>query len=565
MKRIISLVLIIAMALCFAVGCNQTPPEAPACEHIDDNNTGYCDKCNAKMPDDQGGESGGTENGGTENGGTEGGGTENGGTEGGGTCSVKSDHIDKDNNGSCDVCSTSVVVVLDIYAINDLHGKLADTDTNIGVDELTSYLEAMRAADDHSILLSSGDMWQGSAESNMTSGKIIVDWMNALGFASMTIGNHEYDWGPDAVKANAELADFPFLAINIFDRSTNERVEYCDASVVVECGELTVGIIGAVGNCYSSISASQVEDVYFKVGGELTALIKAESERLRTEEGVDFVVLSIHDGYSNSVASTEQMFQSTFNSYYGAELSSGGYVDMVFEGHTHASYVLIDQYGVYHLQNGGENKGISHSEIRINYANDEWTVNNANFIRSSSYGVYPDSPLVSELLEKYKDVIAPAYEILGINSKRRDDNEIEDTVAMLYAIFGEEVFGGEYNIVLGGGFLKTRSPYDLDPGEIMYADLQMILPFDNNIVLCSIKGSTLKSRFINPSNDYHTYLTEYGESIKNSIKDDQIYYIVTDTYTADYKANGLTVVKDFGAGTYARDLLADYIKDGGYN
>lgn len=552
MKRIISLLLIVAVALTLAVGCNQTPADQTPCKHVDDNNTGYCDICNAKMPDESGED--GTEVDGDGD-----------GENGGGTCSVKADHKDKNSDGKCDICSVSVVVVLDIYALNDLHGKFADSENNIGVDELTTYLQKMREGDENSILLSSGDMWQGSSESNMTSGAIMVEWMNALGFASMTIGNHEYDWGPEKIKANAELANFPFLAINIFDKTTNARVEYCDASAVVQCGELTVGIIGAVGNCYSSIAASQVKDVYFKTGGELTELIKAESQRLRSEEGVDFVVLSIHDGYSNSVSSVEQMFQSTFNSYYGAELSSGGYVDMAFEGHTHASYVLIDQYGVYHLQNGGENKGISHAEISINFANDSWSVNTAQFVRSSVYGNYADSPIVSELLEKYRDVIAPAYEVLGNNAFRKDDNEIEDTVAMLYCEFGERIWGAEYDIVLGGGFLKTRSPYDLDAGEIMYSDIYSILPFDNNIVLCSIKGYKLKSRFVNPSNDYHTYISEYGNSIKNSIDDDAIYYIVTDSYTADYAANGLTVIEDFGSGTYARDLLAEYIKAGGYS
>ena len=74
-------------------------------------------------------------------------------------------HEDANDDGKCDICKGSVIVSIDFYAINDLHGKFADTDSNIGVDELTTYLKAMAEIDDNVVFLSSGDMWQGSSES----------------------------------------------------------------------------------------------------------------------------------------------------------------------------------------------------------------------------------------------------------------------------------------------------------------------------------------------------------------------------------------------------------------
>jgi hypothetical protein len=154
-------------------------------------------------------------------------------------------HADADDNGHCDDCGVNVLVILDLYAINDLHGKLADGDTHPGVDEMTTYLKTAIALDDRAILLSAGDMWQGSSESNLTKGLIMTDWMNALDFAAMTLGNHEYDWGEDAIEQNAKAAEFPLLAINVYDRQTNERVDYCEASVLIEQDGLIIGIIGA--------------------------------------------------------------------------------------------------------------------------------------------------------------------------------------------------------------------------------------------------------------------------------------------------------------------------------
>ena len=143
-------------------------------------------------------------------------------------------HSDNDNNGVCDTCYKSVFVYFDFYAINDLHGKLSDGEDHPGVDELSTYLKRKQLSDDHVVLLSSGDMWQGSAESNMTKGLIITDWMNEMGFVSMTLGNHEFDWGESYIEENAKLAEFPFLAINIYDRETDQRVDYCQASVMLE-------------------------------------------------------------------------------------------------------------------------------------------------------------------------------------------------------------------------------------------------------------------------------------------------------------------------------------------
>ena len=104
-----------------------------------------------------------------------------------------------------------------------MHGKFTDTDAQPGVDEMTTYLRKVQN-EQNALLLSSGDMWQGSCESGLTKGNIITDWMNELGFSAMTLGNHEFDWGAEPIKANAAIAEFPLLAINVYDRTTNERV-----------------------------------------------------------------------------------------------------------------------------------------------------------------------------------------------------------------------------------------------------------------------------------------------------------------------------------------------------
>lgn len=476
------------------------------------------------------------------------------------SCLSDGAHTDANDDGICDACAATVITYIDFFALNDLHGKFMDTDKQPGVDELTTYLKNAYLTEEQVVILSSGDMWQGSSESNLTKGHLMTEWMNELDVVSMTLGNHEYDWGEESIEANAALAEFPFLAINVYDRETHAPADYCRASVMVERGGAQIGIIGAIGDCYSSISGEMSGDVYFKVGSELTALVKAESERLRAA-GADFIVYSLHDGYGDSRASG-YLTDSQLASYYDPTLSDG-YVDLVFEGHTHQQYVLEDSEGVYHLQGGGENRGISHAEIRLNVANGNHHVT-AEFVPSGVYDDLTDHPSVAGLLEKYKDQVSIGTEVLGYNKRRRTSDELRELVARLYFETGDKAWGADYDIVLGGGFLSVRSPYELSVGEVTYSKLQSLFPFDNTLVLCSIRGQDLLDKFIHTRNDhYFNYYGDYGQSVKDQIDPNETYYVIVDTYTSTYGPNRLTEVARYTADVYARDLLADYIRAGG--
>ncbi len=475
-------------------------------------------------------------------------------------CNGGKSHKDSDDNGVCDSCNESVIVLIDFYAINDLHGKFDDTESQIGVDELTTYFKNAKKTDDHVVLLSSGDMWQGSAESNTTKGKIITDWMNELDFVSMTLGNHEFDWGEEPIKENVKLAEFPILAINVYDKTTNQRVDYVKSSVMVERGGIRIGIIGAIGNCYSSISSEQVSDIYFKVGDELTALVKAESQKLKNA-GADIIVYSLHDGFGSSKNSVSAITEKNLSSYYDIELSNG-YVDMVFEAHTHQKYTLYDGKGVYHLQAGGDNNGgVSHLEYGINFVTGTKKVNTANMVKTSDYANLQDDAIVKTLLNKYADELKEVNKVVGNNPSHRTSSQLCNLVARLYLEKGIEKWGNDYNIVLGGGFLKPRSPYELEAGEVKYSDLQMIFPFDNELVLCSIKGSDLKNKFMSNRSNYYVKYSSYGESIKKSISSNKTYYIIVDNYTSQYAPNNLKEIERLGPNIYARDLLADFFSE----
>ncbi len=454
-------------------------------------------------------------------------------------------HTDVDDNGFCDSCNTDVIIEIDLYAINDLHGKLLDSDRQPGVDELTTYLKNAMKDNENTVIFSSGDMWQGSAESGLTYGNIMTDWMNELDFAFMTVGNHEFDWGGEYIAQNSSMSEFPFLAINIYESDSNERADFCEPSVTVDLGEIQIGFIGAIGDCYSSISAEMSEGYYFKTGYGLTELVKAESEKLRSE-GVDLIVYSIHDSTDGC----------------DLRLTSGGYVDIVFEGHSHSSYANLDRNGVYHIQGGGDNSGMSHAEISFNIANSKKEVS-AEVIGNGEYSKSEPDSIVDTLMDKYDDANTLLTTPIGKNDKYRNSSELRSLVAERYAALAFERWE-DYDVVLGGGYISCRSPGMLGAGEVSYAELYMLFPFNNKLALCSCSGTDLLNNYINSKNkNYFISYTDYGMSVIDNIDPNGVYYVVTDSFNYTYAPNNLTVVEIYDEVTYARDLVSDYIKEGG--
>jgi 2',3'-cyclic-nucleotide 2'-phosphodiesterase (5'-nucleotidase family) len=96
---------------------------------------------------------------------------------------------------------------------------------------------------DGTILLSAGDMFQGTPVSNLFKGRSVVDVMNHLEFDAMAIGNHEFDWGIDSLKNFIANSRFPYLAANI--RGARGRfLPGVKPYIIIEKKNLGVAIIG---------------------------------------------------------------------------------------------------------------------------------------------------------------------------------------------------------------------------------------------------------------------------------------------------------------------------------
>src|SRR5439155_108424 len=112
-------------------------------------------------------------------------------------------------------------VLLRVLAINDLHGALEPQTWPWsggravgGAPALKAWFDTLsRACHCTTVRLDGGDEMQGTLLSNFGYGRAAVAALNAFGIDAAAIGNHEFDWSVDTLRARMAEAHYRFLAV----------------------------------------------------------------------------------------------------------------------------------------------------------------------------------------------------------------------------------------------------------------------------------------------------------------------------------------------------------------
>ena len=145
--------------------------------------------------------------------------------------------------------------ILHIYTLNDFHGMIFPSEDSAGISKIGKYLiDRKKENKESTLIISSGDMFQGSAVSNMSKGMVVVSLMNIIEFDAMTIGNHEFDWTIDTIlkyndnnTGNGEL-NCKYLACNIICKDTGDLAPWAKPYEVINRGKYKIGILGMIGS-----------------------------------------------------------------------------------------------------------------------------------------------------------------------------------------------------------------------------------------------------------------------------------------------------------------------------
>lgn len=113
-----------------------------------------------------------------------------------------------------------------------------------GSARLVTAIEAARARSDNSILVDGGDQFQGTLFYTYYKGKLAAEMMNKMGYEAMTVGNHEFDDGPEVLRGFMDALNFPILMSNAdFSREPLLAGTLQKSTVISKDGEL-IGLIG---------------------------------------------------------------------------------------------------------------------------------------------------------------------------------------------------------------------------------------------------------------------------------------------------------------------------------
>lgn len=393
--------------------------------------------------------------------------------------------------------------VFNFYAINDFHGSILENSSGTyyegGLAKVGGKLKEFKAADpDHTFIISSGDMWQGSMESNLNEGALITEAMNNIGFDSMTLGNHEFDYGQASIFANQAKANFPFLAGNIRTWENGQVTATSwgktNASTTILRGGVKVGIVGMIGQGQTtSITSKNVQDVSF-----IDPLGPAEKEATKLRnEGCTIVILSIHD----DVSTPEGWEYSGLKSYF----------DGAFCAHSHRQEV-DNQNGVPFLQGACNGEGISHFTLSV--ASGVVTCTNYEFIAASA-SWSEDSELLA-IENKYIGTTAfkeKANATCGTLSGSLSYSTVAN--AGCKAIY--ENYKTQYpNLACA---MENKQRASVPNGSVTYSTLYKATPFTNNIVIVKVLGEDI-------ANEAKYNKTYTGDTATYGTLDSSTYYTI---------------------------------------
>jgi len=129
---------------------------------------------------------------------------------------------------------------------NDEHGWLEDVSETDGPAKLMGLWRSAEGYDESGdyLVVSGGDNWTGPAISTWFKGESTVDVMNAMGYSATAIGNHEFDFTVDGLRARIAQADFPFLASNIRLKGSNTAPDFATPYVIKNVNGIRVGLVG---------------------------------------------------------------------------------------------------------------------------------------------------------------------------------------------------------------------------------------------------------------------------------------------------------------------------------
>ncbi|MDW6025057.1 5'-nucleotidase C-terminal domain-containing protein [Mesorhizobium sp. BAC0120] len=343
--------------------------------------------------------------------------------------------------------------------------------------------ERDRLSGQNVIFLDAGDNFQGSLFYTTYKGKAESEFLNQMKPDAMTLGNHEFDDGEDAIAPFLDVAMFPVTTANVKPNAQSKLGDHVKSSVVLEIGGQKIGIVGGLTNDVVDIASPGPN---ITIEDDVKA-ITAEVEKLKAE-GVNKIIALTHIGYNRE--------RDVIAKIPGIDVVVGGHshsllsnTDPKAEGPYPTMVDNPDGYKVPVIQAASYSKYLG--EIKVVF-DDNGVVKEATgapILLDKS--ITPDPAVLARIKElgapieelKAKEVSETTAPIDGSrdNCRAREcemGNLVSD--AVLDRVKGQ---GVEIVFTNGGGLRAS-----IDQGVVTMGEVLTVLPFQNTVATFKITG-----------------------------------------------------------------------------
>ncbi|MFZ4712668.1 MAG: bifunctional metallophosphatase/5'-nucleotidase [Bacteriovoracaceae bacterium] len=418
-----------------------------------------------------------------------------------------------------------------------------------GAPIVSSYFNILKERYGKELLfLDAGDIYQGTLISNHFKGEAVVKFYNTLGYHALTLGNHEFDYGPLAlkrstakaredrfgsIKKNISFSQAPFVSSNIIDLNTGELIDWdgVNHSIIKVINGVKVGIIGATTQetPWKTLK-DNVRGLYFE---RLSKVAMEFSKQLR-RNGAQVVVLTTHAGilcgYKEAqqhkvpieVVNLDPTDQSLcdMNDELGLLLSevSQGTLDAVVAGHTHTKIAnFINDVPVIESFSYGKylgmielfydtqerkvltDKTIIHQPTKfchfffkesMDCNTFDKTIDHNSQVPATFLGkdVTPNKEIEKLLAPYEKKVEKMSQEELAVLDEALEFKRMEESaLGNFLADAMREKLKTDVALSNSGGIRQS-----LEMGRINYGSLFKTMPFDNALMTLQVTGKQLK-------------------------------------------------------------------------
>jgi 2',3'-cyclic-nucleotide 2'-phosphodiesterase/3'-nucleotidase len=367
-----------------------------------------------------------------------------------------------------------------VLSINDFHGSLAPSGKNVGAAKLVDAIKTEKAKNpEGTIMVSAGDNYQGSAMSNLLYGEPVSAMFKEMGLELSAVGNHEFDWGIDRITKWVEDGGFTFVGTNIYDKRTNQPVDWAEPFVIIEKKGIKVGFIGLATpeTVYKALKAN-VENYEFR---DPVETIKEWIPKIK-DAGADIIIALTHLG----------AFQDKEGNISGeaAALSEVDGVEAVISAHTHQSISgLVNGKPLVQAYYNGR------SVAKLTFVFDE--NNKLVSAEPSLDNLYErpdtlkDDANTLAIYMKYEEELGPVLgKILGKTTVALDHDRYAGP-----SLLGEwtcEIMKDKVGVQIAmtnGGGLRVPIP----AGDITAGILYEVMPFDNTLYTMKLSGADVKA------------------------------------------------------------------------